>query len=72
MGGASHESVRNAAQRMVAAVECQHHARPTSTYPLPGRGTVTFYLLTDVDVLTATASEADLSHHQSPLAVLGD
>jgi hypothetical protein len=73
MGGGSHESVRNAAKRMVAAaVECQRHAHPTSTYPLPERGTVNFYFLTDGGVLTASASEADLTQHRSPLAALGE
>ena len=35
-GGESHESVRNAAKKMVAvAAECQPHTHATSEYPLP-------------------------------------
>jgi hypothetical protein len=73
LGGGGHESVRNAAKRMVAAaVECQQTAHPTNIYPLPPSGTVNFYFLTDVGVLTASASEADLRSHRSPLATLGE
>jgi len=73
LGGGGHEPVRNAAKRMVtAAVECQQLAHATNAYPLPERGTVYFYLLTDDGVLTASASEADLRNHQGPLAALAD
>jgi hypothetical protein len=48
-GGESHESVRNAAKKMVAvAAECQPHTHATSEYPLPQKqGEVLFYLVTD-------------------------
>ncbi len=73
LGGGSHEPVRNAAQRMVAAaVECQRYARATSDFPLPERGRVNFYFRTDAGVLTASALEADLRQHRGPLAILGD
>jgi hypothetical protein len=73
IGAGKHESVRNAAKQMVsAAVECQQLAHPTNTYPLPARGKVNFYFLTDSGVLAASASEADLSQHRSPLATLGE
>jgi hypothetical protein len=71
LGGGSHQTVRRAAQRMVAAaVECQQYAHATRTFPLPERGTITFYFLTDRGVLTASASEADLSRRSGPLAAL--
>lgn len=74
IGGAeSHESIRNAAKKMVAvAAECQQHAQPTAVYPLPKRGEVSFYFLTDSGIFTATASEDELSGHRGPLATLGD
>ena len=73
LGGGGREPIRNAAKRMVsAAVECQQQAHPTSTYPLPERGTVGFYFLTDSGVLTASAPEADLKSHRGSLAALFD
>ena len=46
VGGASHESIREAAQKMVAAAsECQQQTRATTTYPLPQKAQVIFYLL---------------------------
>jgi hypothetical protein len=56
-GGESHESVRNAAKKMVAvAVECQPHTHATSEYPLPQKqDEVVFYLLTDAGTFTASA-----------------
>lgn len=73
LGGGGHESVRIAAKKMVsAAIQCQQQAHPTSTYPLPERGTVNFYFLTDAGVLTASASETDLKGRRSPLAALGE
>jgi hypothetical protein len=73
-GGESHESVRNAAKRMVAvAGECQPHTHATSEYPLPQKqGEVLFYLLTDAGIFTATASKEDLSSHHHPLSKLHD
>jgi hypothetical protein len=73
-GGESHESVRNAAKRMVAvAGECQPHSHATSEYPLPQQqGEVLFYLLTDVGIFTASASKEDLSSHHHALSKLHD
>jgi len=72
-GGDSHESVRNAAKRMVSiAAELQPQAHPASSYPLPEHGGVMFYFLTDSGVFRAAASEDDLRTHRSPLARLGD
>jgi len=54
-GGQSHDSIRSAAKRTVElAGELQPLMRLTTTYPLPQRGYVTFYVLTDAGVFTAT------------------
>jgi hypothetical protein len=72
-GGQSHESIRNAAMRTVEiASELKSLMQPTTAYPLPQRGQVTFYVRTDVGVLTATAPEDDLRSHRNPLYKLGD
>jgi ribosomal protein L30E len=73
-GGESHESVRNAAKKMVAvAVECQPHTHATSEYSLPQKqDEIVFYLLTDAGIFTATASKEDLSSHHRPLSKLHD
>jgi hypothetical protein len=72
-GGQSHESIRNAAMKTVEiASELKSLMQPTTTYPLPQRGQVTFYVRTDAGVLTATASEDDLRSHRSPFYKLGD
>jgi len=73
IGGASHESIRKAAQKMVAiAAECQPQAHATTTYPRPQHSQVIFYLLTDVGVFTANAPQEELSSHRHPLSKLGD
>jgi len=72
-GGQSHEAIRNAANQMVgAATEVESLTHATSEYPLPERGQVTFYFLTDSGVFTAGASDEDLRSHRSPLYKLGD
>jgi len=72
-GGQSHESIRNAAKKMVTvAAEFQPQMRATNFYPLPRSGEVIFYVLTDAGVFTATASEEELSSHRHPLSKLGD
>jgi len=55
LGGQGHEALRKAAQRMVAiAAEFQKQTTTTTVYPLPQRGEVIFYLLTDSGVFTAS------------------
>jgi hypothetical protein len=72
-GGQSHDSIRTAAKKTVElASEVQPLMRLTTTYPLPQRGYVTFYVLTDAGVFTATASEDEMKTHKSPLYKLGD
>lgn len=72
-GGQSHDSIRKAAQKMVSiAAAFQPQMRATDTYPLPQQGQVTFYVLTDAGVFTATAPQEELSSHRNPLSKLGD
>jgi hypothetical protein len=72
-GGQSHDSIRNAAKQAVEAAEgVQPLMHLTNEYPLPARGHVTFYLLTDSGVFTASASEDELRTHSSPYYKLGD
>jgi len=74
LGGAeSHDSIRNAAKKMIAiAAECQLQANPTKSYPLPERGHVTFYFLTDSGIFSAAATEDDLGKHHGSMSKLGD
>jgi len=73
IGGSSHESIREAAQNMVkAAAEVQNKTTATTIYPLPGRGEVIFYLLTDAGIFTAGGSEEELKAHRHLLSKLGD
>ena len=72
-GGQSHESIRAAAKRTVEiADEVQPLMQSTAAYPLPQRGQVTFYILTDAGVFTASASDDELRSHRSPFYKLGD
>ena len=72
-GGQSHEAISNAAKATVeVADEVQPLMHPTSAYPLPQRGEITFYLLTDAGVFTASAPESDLRSHRSPFYKLAD
>ena len=70
-GGQAHESIRNAALKAVeAAAAAQPLMHATSEYPLPARGLVSFYLVTDSGVFTATAARDDLLGGHSPLSPL--
>lgn len=72
-GGQAHESIRNAAiKTLEIAGEMKPLMQLTTTFPLPQRGQVTFYVRTNGGVLTATAPEDDLRSHRSPLYKLGD
>jgi len=72
-GGQAHESIRKAAiQTVEIAGELKGLMHPTTEYPLPQQGQVTFYVRTDDQVLTATAPEEDLRSHRSPLYKLGN
>jgi hypothetical protein len=73
LGGGGHEAIRKAAQNMVAvAAEFQKQTTATTVYPLPRRGEVIFYLLTDAGIFTASGSEEELTAHRHFLSKLGD
>jgi hypothetical protein len=73
IGGFSHESIRKAAQLAVhIASEVQPQLHATTNYPLPPPKEVTFYVLTDSGVLTASAPEEDLKSGRSPLSKLAN
>jgi hypothetical protein len=73
IGGIGQEPIRKAAQNAVSvAREFKARMTGTTTYPLPQRGEVTFYALTDSGVLTAKGRQEDLSAHRDPLSRLGD
>ncbi len=70
-GGQSHESIRTAALKTVelaAAAQPLMHA--TKEYPLAARGQVSFYVVTDAGVFTASASQDDLENNRSPYSRL--
>jgi hypothetical protein len=72
-GSQSHESIRSAAQTAVAtAEEFQPQMRSTNTFPLPHRGEVIFYLLTDAGVFTASGSQQEMSSQHNKLSRLGN
>ena len=73
LGGAqTNESVREAAKGMVvAATASLPQTHPTTAYPLPQKGEVIFYVLTDKGVLTASAAEVELRNNRHPLSKLG-
>src|SRR4029077_17813825 len=72
-GGQSHDAIRKAHRKMVAvAAECQPQMRATDTFPLPGRGQIIFYALTDAGVFSASAPQEELSSHRHPLSKMGD
>ena len=71
-GGQKHESIRNAALKTVeAAAAAQPLMHRTSEYPLPARGQVSFYVVTDAGVFAATVAEDDLLGNGSPFSPLG-
>lgn len=71
-GSQSHETIRNAAKKMLAAaIECQHLASATESFPLPQRDGVIFYFRTDDGVFTASASATELAAGRHPLSKLG-
>jgi len=73
IGGRGQEPIRRAAQRAVeVAAGVQPLAHPTTAFPLPERGGVIFYLLTDSGVFSASTTEHDLNSTSHPLRKLGD
>jgi hypothetical protein len=73
LGGVSHESIRVAAQKAVeVAGDVQPQMKPTTAYPLPERGQIVFYALTDAGTFTVQVPEAELRNGRSPFAKLGN
>ncbi len=73
IGGHGQAPIRLAAERAVdIAQESKSHLKATDSYPLPERGQVFFYALTDSGVLAAKASEESLREDQHPLSKLGN
>jgi hypothetical protein len=72
IGGQSIESIGQAAKRAVAAaVEALPQARLTQAFPLPQKGEVFFYILTDSGVFAVAAPEESLRKGTSTLSRLG-
>jgi hypothetical protein len=75
IGGGAHETIRKAAQAMVAlAAEFQPRAATTNVFPPPKSGQTVFYILSDGGVFTESAPEEDLGedrHAWSPLFYAG-
>lgn len=70
-GGQAHQSIRNAALKTIeAAGAAQPLMHRASEYPLAGRGEVSFYLVCDAGVFTATAAQDDLGSNRSPFSPL--
>jgi len=73
LGGVGHESIRLAAMKaMKIAGELQPQMRLTKDFPLPQRGGVIFYAVTDAGVFTASATEEEMRTHRSAFYKLGD
>jgi hypothetical protein len=70
-GGQTHASIRDAALRTLeVAGAAQPLMRRTTEFPVAGRGEVSFYLVTDAGVFTATAAQDELSANRSPFSAL--
>jgi hypothetical protein len=74
IGGQAHESVRNAAMKVVKiAGELQPLMRLTTDFPVPARGGVIFYAVTDAGVFTSrSATEEEMRKHLREYSKLGN
>jgi hypothetical protein len=73
IGGGGQEAIRWAAKRAVeVAGDAQPLMKATATYPLPQRGGVIFYTLTDAGTFSAITTEQELHSTTHPLRRLGD
>jgi hypothetical protein len=72
-GGQAHPSIHDAAMRAVElAAAALPQMRPTTTYPMAGRGQVTFYAVTEAGVFAAAAAQEDVRANRSPYSALGN
>ncbi len=70
-GGQSHDAIRAAAFKTVRlAGTVQPSMKRAADYPPAAAGEVSFYLLTDAGVFTATAAQDDLTANRSPFSPL--
>ena len=71
IGGGQHESVREAASRLIAEA-AKHVAtlKPAKNFDYPHKGNVSFFVRTPEGTLTETVPEADLRGQQHPLSPL--
>ena len=73
IGDAGQEPIRQAAQRAVAiAGETPSAGQLTTTFPLPQRGGVILYILTDSGVYMSRTTQQELKSTSHPLSKLGD
>ena len=71
IGGKGQEPIKKAAEAAVrVARDFQAKMTSTNNFPLPAKGEVIFYVMTDSNVFTAKASETDLKTRLAPLAPL--
>jgi len=70
-GGQSYPSVREAGKKLIAtAHRFQPQMHKTQDYPLPQKGEVFFYVVTENGVYTVSAPEAELNRRTHPLTEL--
>jgi hypothetical protein len=71
LGGVGKPAIHSAAQNFVrTASEFQAAMNPAAEFPLPERGQVSFYVLTDAGVFTGRAAEEELRQRHHPLTKL--
>lgn len=72
LGGVGQEPIRKAAQKAVDIAQiARSNMTSTTRYPLPDRGQVIFYVLSDSGVVTEAALEKDMKNDQ-PIGQLGN
>jgi hypothetical protein len=72
-GGQGHKEIREAALSAVSlAADVQPQMKSVFAYPLPMRGEVIFYLVTEAGVFSASAPANELATGKHPLSRLGN
>ena len=67
IGGKGQEPIRKAAESAVrVARDFQPKMKATNDFPVPEKGQVIFYVMTDSGIFAANAAEADLKAHLAP------
>lgn len=71
IGLGEYESVRKASIDFLSfAGQFMSNAAPTTNYPFPSKGYITFYFITNNGILFSTAKENDLGNNKLPLSSL--